>query len=147
MRYQLQVEQCHRDEVEQLSEALEEMSALSITLSDKNNDPIMEPEPGTMPLWPNVVITALYAEEQEAEIVKQTLAPQYPHLVFTIHSLPDQDWERVCMDDFKPMCFGERLWICPSWIEPPEPQAITLILDPGLAFGTGTHPTTSLCLS
>lgn len=147
MWYQLQIEQCHRDEVEQLSEALDESGALSLSLTDKNDDPVLEPELGTTPLWPDVVITALYTEPAEVEAAKQTLKAQYPHLNITIHELADQDWERAWMDDFKPLCFGERLWICPSWMEPPVPNAVNLILDPGLAFGTGTHPTTSLCLS
>lgn len=147
MWYQLQIEQCHRDEVEKLSEALEETGALSITLTDKNDDPVLEPEPGTTPLWPDVIINALYTEKHDAQQAMQSLTCQYNHLHFAIHDLPDQDWERAWMDDFKPQCFGQKLWICPSWMEPPEPNAVNLILDPGLAFGTGTHPTTSLCLS
>jgi SAM-dependent methyltransferase len=63
-----------------------------------------------------------------------------------VEYVEDVDWERVCMQDFKPMQFGERVWICPSWEEPPVPDAVNILLDPGLAFGTGTHPTTALCL-
>lgn len=147
MWYQLQIEQCHRDEVEQLSETLEEAGALSITLTDKNDDPVLEPEPGTTPLWPDVIINALYAEQQDAQQAKQILSAQYQQLSFAIYELADQDWERAWMDDFKPQRFGKRLWVCPSWFEPPEPEVVNLILDPGLAFGTGTHPTTSLCLN
>ncbi|CEK09660.1 50S ribosomal protein L11 methyltransferase [Legionella hackeliae] len=147
MWYELKIDQCHRDEVEQLSEALEETGALSITLTDKNDVPVLEPEPGTTPLWPDVIINALYTDENDAKQAMQNLMPQYQHLHFSIHDLPDQDWERAWMDDFKPQRFGNNLWICPSWIEPPEPQAVNLILDPGLAFGTGTHPTTALCLT
>ncbi|CDZ76741.1 Ribosomal protein L11 methyltransferase [Legionella massiliensis] len=146
MWYQLQIEQCHRDKVELLSEALEETGALSITLTDKNDDPVLEPEPGTTPLWPDVIVNALYQEKDEAELAKTMLSAQFEHLSYAINEIADQDWERAWMDEFKPMRFGERLWICPSWIEPPEPEAVNLILDPGLAFGTGTHPTTSLCL-
>ncbi|KTD23970.1 50S ribosomal protein L11 methyltransferase [Legionella maceachernii] len=146
MWYQLQIEQCHRDEVDSISEALEEMGALSITLTDKYDDPVLEPEPGTTPLWPDVIVNALYTDIKEAALAKQHLAAQFHHLSFAISELPDQDWERAWMDDFKPQCFGQRLWICPTWLEPPEPEAVNLILDPGLAFGTGTHPTTSLCL-
>ncbi|WP_347251427.1 50S ribosomal protein L11 methyltransferase [Legionella sp.] len=146
MWYQLQIEQCHRDEVDLISEALEEMGALSITLTDKYDDPVLEPEPGTTPLWPDVIVNALYTDIKEAALAKQHLAAQFHHLSFAISELPDQDWERAWMDDFKPQCFGQRLWICPTWLEPPEPEAVNLILDPGLAFGTGTHPTTSLCL-
>ena len=147
MWYQLKIDHCNRDEVEELSEALEETGALSITLTDKNDDPVLEPEPGTTPLWPDVIINALYTEEQDAKEAKLKLSTQYGHLSFSISELEDEDWERAWMDDFKPQCFGDRLWICPSWMEPPEPGAVNLILDPGLAFGTGTHPTTSLCLT
>ncbi|VEG92181.1 50S ribosomal protein L11 methyltransferase [Legionella spiritensis] len=146
MWYQLQIEICHGDDVERLSDYLEEAGALSVTLTDKNDDPVLEPEPGTTPLWPDVIIHALYTEKEAADRCLQALSPQYPHLHFTVHALPDQDWERAWMDDFKPRRFGERFWICPSWMEPPEPKAVYLILDPGLAFGTGTHPTTALCL-
>lgn len=146
MWYQLQLEICHRDDIEALSEALEESGALSITLTDKNDDPVLEPEPGTTPLWPDIIITALYTEESSPLKAIEQLSPHYPQLSFNLSTLADQDWERTWMEDFKPQCFGEKLWICPSWLTPPEPQAVNLILDPGLAFGTGTHPTTSLCL-
>ncbi|KTD38923.1 ribosomal protein L11 methyltransferase [Legionella nautarum] len=147
MWYQLQIEHCPRDEVDIISEELEELGALSITLTDKNDDPVLEPAPGTTPLWPEIIINALYANCQDAGLARSSLSSQYQHLSYSIHELADQDWERVWMDDFKPQRFGQRLWICPSWLEPPEPNAVNLILDPGLAFGTGTHPTTSLCLS
>lgn len=147
MWYQLQIEQCHRDDVDTLSNELEESGAVSITLTDKNDDPVLEPEPGTTPLWPDVIINALYSEEQTALDAQTLLANTWQGLTMEITFIADKDWERVWMDDFKPQQFGQRLWICPSWIEPPEPDAVNLILDPGLAFGTGTHPTTSLCLS
>lgn len=144
---QLQIKQCPRDDVEQLNAVLEETAALSITLTDEQDMPILEPELGTTPLWPKVIIHALYAEEYEAEIAKHLVSTHYPDLNYSIEVLPEQVWERVCMADFKPQQFGERLWICPSWLTPPDPNAVNLILDPGLAFGTGTHPTTSLCLT
>lgn len=144
---QLQIEHCPRDEIEQLSEALEETAALSITLTDKHDDPILEPELGTTPLWPHVVVQALFADEADAEWAVQTLSARYPQLNYVIQPVPEQDWERVCKDDIQPQQFGKRLWICPSWLTPPEPKAVNLMLDPGLAFGTGTHPTTFLCLT
>jgi ribosomal protein L11 methyltransferase len=144
--YQLQIERCQPDNVDELSNALEESGAVSITLTDKNDDPILEPELGTMPLWPEIIIQALYEEEMLANHAISNLSRHYPSFQFNLSTLPDQDWERAWMDDFKPQRFGQRLWICPSWSTPPEPEAVNLILDPGLAFGTGTHPTTSLCL-
>ncbi|WP_064101334.1 50S ribosomal protein L11 methyltransferase [Legionella oakridgensis] len=143
---QLQIE-CHRDDVEYLSELLEDTGALSITLTDKQDDPILEPELGTTPLWPNVIIQALYAKSHDANAALELLTAKNTHLSPIIQSVPEQDWERAWMDDFKPLRFGKRLWICPSWSTSPEPNAVNLILDPGLAFGTGTHPTTALCLT
>jgi ribosomal protein L11 methyltransferase len=145
--FQLQIEQCHRDEIELLSDALEETGALSITLTDQYDDPILEPAPGAAPLWPNVVVNALYTEENDANIALVIVSEAFSHLNYSIHGLPDQDWERTCLDQFKPQQFGKRLWVCPSWLTPPDPNAVNLILDPGLAFGTGSHATTSLCLT
>lgn len=143
---QLTIEKCLRTEVESLSGMLEERGALSITYRDEMDTPIFEPEPGTTPLWEDVVIEALYESNQEAEI-RSFLAEQYPHLQVTYETLEPKEWERECIADIQPMQFGERLWICPSWLTPPNPQAINVQLDPGLAFGTGMHPTTQLCLS
>ncbi|STX50502.1 ribosomal protein L11 methyltransferase [Legionella busanensis] len=147
MWYQLEIEACRPDEVENLSDILETSGALSITLSDKNDDPVLEPLPGATPLWPEVTIKALFLYEELAQEIARNLSKLYTHLQVTISKLPDQDWERAWMDDFKPQCFGDRLWVCPSWLTPPSPKEINLILDPGLAFGTGTHPTTQLCLT
>jgi ribosomal protein L11 methyltransferase len=144
---QLQIEHCHRDDIEEISIALEGTDALSVTFTDKHDDPILEPELGTTPLWPHVVVHALYAEAYEAEMAVNALSANFPTLSYSIETLPEQDWERVCMDDFKPQQFGKRFWVCPSWLTPPDPNAVNLILDPGLAFGTGTHPTTFLCLT
>ena len=145
--FQLQIEHCHRDDIEQLSDALEETSALSITFTDQYDDPILEPAPGAAPLWPHVVVHALYSLEEEAFEAIVYLTPRYPHLNYTVQPVPEQDWERTCLDQFQPQQFGQRLWICPSWLTPPDPNAVNLILDPGLAFGTGNHSTTSLCLT
>jgi len=144
---QLKIEQCLRDEADRISDLLEERGAVSVTLTDRYDSPILEPEIGTTPLWFDVVIHALFEGSQEANLAQNDLAKDYPHLNAIIEELPEQDWERVCLADFVPQKFGKRLWICPSWLTPPEPTAINLTLDPGLAFGTGTHPTTALCLT
>ncbi len=145
--FQLKVEHCPNEEIELLSDELEEIGALSIMLTDKNDNPVLEPELGTTPLWPEVVIQALFAQAEEAQQAKTQLAQTRPTLVCHLEALADKDWERAWMDDFKPQRFGKRLWICPTWHTPPEPDAVNLMLDPGLAFGTGTHPTTALCLT
>lgn len=77
------------------------------------------------------------------EFLKESTGDEFQ---YQLEPLEDKDWERAWMDNYHPMSFGERLWICPSWSEPPQPDAVNIMLDPGLAFGTGTHPTTSLCL-
>lgn len=147
MWFQLKIEHCPSDEIEQISEELEESGALSITLTDKNDNPVLEPEPGTTPLWPEVIIHALFALAEEAQRVRTFLGENRSGLQSSIEVIPDKDWERAWMDDFKPQRFGQRLWICPTWHTPPQPEAVNLMLDPGLAFGTGTHPTTALCLT
>lgn len=147
MWYQLEIKDCQHDKLDELSQNLEDQGALSIMLSDRNDDPVLEPAPGTTPLWPEVVINALFDDPNEAKRVQDALTQTYPELSYSFSELPDQDWERAWMDDFKPQRFGQRLWICPSWHTPPESDAVNLILDPGLAFGTGTHPTTALCLT
>lgn len=147
MWFQLKIEHCPVNEIEKLSEELEEFGALSIMLTDKNDNPVLEPEPGTTPLWPEVIIQALFPEALQAQFTRDQLTQTYPELTLSLEILEDRDWERAWMDDFKPQRFGKRLWICPTWSTPPEPTAVNLMLDPGLAFGTGTHPTTSLCLT
>lgn len=141
------IARCCREEVEQLSTLMEECGALSITLTDEFDDPILEPAKGSNPLWANVILQALFSDQEMAVNAKKHFSAQYPHLSVAIESIPEQDWERACMDEFKPQQFGSRLWICPSWHTPPAPDAVNIILDPGLAFGTGTHATTSLCLT
>jgi ribosomal protein L11 methyltransferase len=145
--YQVVIAHCQSEEVELLSEWMEEMGALSVTLTDRYDSPILEPEIGTMPLWSDVVIQALFADATEAQHVRENLASTHEHLRVVVEDVPKKDWERVCLEEFRPQQFGNRLWVCPSWLTPPEPDAVNITLDPGLAFGTGTHPTTSLCLT
>lgn len=144
---QLKIEHCNQYEAELVSDLLERLGAVSVTMTDQYDDPILEPEPGSVPLWPHVVIHALYESSSNIDLVTQVFSTQYPQLSYDIEPLVEQDWERTCLVDLKPQRFGKRLWICPSWLTPPVPEAINLILDPGLAFGTGSHPTTALCLS
>ena len=139
-----------KDNAEMVSDMLmEETGALSVTFLDAKDTPIFEPLPGETRLWGDIDILALYDAEADTNfIINQIqasgmLAEDFAHKV---EQLEDKDWEREWMDNFHPMKFGERLWICPSWREIPEPDAVNVMLDPGLAFGTGTHPTTALCL-
>ncbi|HSP59294.1 MAG TPA: 50S ribosomal protein L11 methyltransferase [Halomonas sp.] len=137
-----------------LEELLLAEGATAITLQDAHDEPVFEPERGTTPLWETTVLTGLYddLEGVDAMLAQVSAAwaevmPEEPCPEIEVELLADRDWEREWMDDFQPMQMGERLWIVPSWHEPPEPGAVNLHLDPGLAFGTGTHPTTALCLA
>ena len=123
--------------------------AASVTYMDGEDQPIYEPDLGTTPLWSNTHLLALFAtEDHSSEQLTQQLGPlcDSAQIRYSIEQLPEQDWERSWMDGFTPMRFGQRLWIVPSWHQAPEPDAVNLLLDPGLAFGTGTHQTTALCL-
>lgn len=137
------------ERVEAIEDRLLELGALAVTLSDLEDVPVYEPEQGTTPLWPNTRITALFAADVDILAVKAHLLDD-PELLAGIawqqEILEDQDWIRAWMDQFQPMPFGDRLWVVPSWHDAPDANACNLILDPGLAFGSGTHPTTSLCL-
>ena len=117
------------------------------------DQPIYEPELGTTPLWRNTTISALFDAQNDMQALRAQLndACHNSEMQASIDSLSieileDKDWERQWMKSYKPMQFGNRLWVCPSWCDVPDPNAVNLMLDPGLAFGTGTHPTTELCL-
>jgi ribosomal protein L11 methyltransferase len=136
--------------VDTLTEHLTEFGAQACTLLDAGDQPIYEPTPNqSTPVWPDVKLISLFDSEQDITAVYAYLNTQQAAgaiIEFSTNFLADENWERRCLDDFHPMQFGKRLWICPSWSTPPDAQAINIILDPGLAFGTGTHPTTALCL-
>lgn len=127
---------------------LEDSGACAVTLTDAADQPLLEPLPGETPIWDETVASALYAADADLQAILVQLAADWraPLPPFKVEQLADQDWERAWIDDFSPMQFGQALWIVPSWCEPPDPSAINLRLDPGLAFGTGTHETTALCL-
>jgi ribosomal protein L11 methyltransferase len=141
-------------------DALLGAGASSITLEDEGDDPVLEPLPGTTPLWPRVRLKALFDADLDPEQILQTLRDELaqPLDQACFETLADRVWEREWLKDFKPMRFGRRLWICPGGQLPAadllgpvtrheSPLTSVLIeLDPGLAFGTGTHPTTALCL-
>ena len=129
-----------------LSGIFTEFGAVAVTFLDAQDQPIYEPAPGTQPLWKLVKISALFEEHDDLTAI-QEFCHSHPLIQDAdIKLIADRDWERVWMDEFKPMRFGNRLWICPSWCEPPDPTAVNIHLDPGLAFGTGTHATTAMCL-
>lgn len=140
---------CSREQSDHCESLLLEAGALSLQLADAAGESIYEPAPGETPLWSKLKITALFDHAIHPETVFNQLASNLEtELLASIetHELANQVWERICLERFKPMRFGQRLWICPSWQQPPDPKACNVILDPGIAFGTGTHPTTAQCL-
>lgn len=125
----------------------------AVTFTDQQDQPIFEPDLGTTPLWSNTVLSGLFSADHNLEatltFLKDSHQEQFPGEDLPpckAEILEDKDWEREWMDNYQPMQFGKRLWVCPSWKQVPDPDAVNLMLDPGLAFGTGTHPTTALCL-
>jgi len=139
--------QTQKEQSETLSDLLSELGSSAVTIQDAEDQPIYEPPPGATPLWESLLVTGLFAEGTDLDSILATIKNSLGEIPqHKVETLPDQDWVRAWMDDFQPMQFGQRLWICPSWHQAPEPEAINILLDPGLAFGTGTHPTTALCL-
>ena len=136
------------DSADKISDALMNHGAVSATLQDMQDQPVLEPAPGTTPMWSQTRVIGLFdANEDLARVVKKVEAQlQQPITDWKAEPLEDKDWVRAWMDNFKPMQFGEKLWVVPSTFTPPHPEAANILLDPGLAFGTGTHPTTSMCL-
>lgn len=132
-----------------LSDQLALLGAEAVTFQDAGDQPIYEPTPGELNLWQETIVIGLFSHELQPEPIFAYLEDQQASGLiknFSLKDVADQDWERVCLEQFKPISFGQRLWICPSWQTPPDKDAVNVILDPGLAFGTGTHPTTGLCL-
>ncbi|MCX2796162.1 50S ribosomal protein L11 methyltransferase [Microbulbifer thermotolerans] len=137
-----------REHAEKIEEALLFAGAVSVTLQDNADQPILEPGLGEVPLWDHTRVTGLFDAEVDTAVTEAKAAAYLCELLPNARweQLEDKDWEREWMSHYKPIRCGDKLWICPSWCEPPEPEAVNLLLDPGLAFGTGTHPTTFLCL-
>ncbi|WP_058556358.1 50S ribosomal protein L11 methyltransferase [Thiohalocapsa sp. ML1] len=152
-----------RQQAELVEAALEGAGALAVTLDDAADEPPTEPEaggvwepaPGAQPLWRRLRITALFDDDDAGSMAAQAAAEALGGLALApplISTLDDRPWERVWLEEFRPTCFGTRLWVCPRGERPPEADApdwdgVILDLDPGLAFGTGHHPTTALCLA
>ena len=142
------------EHAEPFEDLLLEAGCAAVTFQDAEDNPIFEPDLGTTPLWQNTVVTGLFSADHDLEATLSMIHARIPDLVpngepipkATAEILEDKDWERAWMDMYHPMQFGKRLWVCPSWRDVPDPCAVNLMLDPGLAFGTGTHPTTALCL-
>ncbi len=137
-------------DAETLSDWFEQHGAVSVTLVDAADQPLFEPAPGTTPLWSATRLTAMFDADTDPESINTQIAQAFGAAAAKRVSqsrLEDQDWERAWLDQFQPMQFGERLWVCPAGKLPPHGDNPVIVdLDPGLAFGTGTHATTALCL-
>lgn len=132
----------------QLEDALLEIGAAAVTMEDNADQPVYEPGVGETPVWQHTRVTGLFTADTDMTATLAELQAYYGQELppLKIEILEDRDWIREWMDTYHPIQCGERLWICPSWREPVDPNAVNLLLDPGLAFGTGTHPTTWLCM-
>jgi ribosomal protein L11 methyltransferase len=136
-------------DAERAESALTTLGALSVTLSDAGDNPVLEPAPGETPLWAHTKITALFSADTDFTQLRDEL-----RRALDLDALPenyaeelaDRVWEREWLKDFAPLRFGRRLWVCPAGLPVTAADAVVIELDPGLAFGTGTHPTTALCL-
>lgn len=139
-----------REQTPLVERLLEQAGALSVTLADAGDDPQLEPAPDATPLWPRIQVTGLFDDDpvarEQVVTLSATLRKTFD-VVPLVNRLDEQVWERVWLERFRPKRFGRRLWVCPHGQRPSDPDAVVLALDPGLAFGTGHHPTTELCLT
>ena len=143
VRVQTQKALCDASEVHLL-----ELGAVSITYQDGADQPVLEPGVGETPLWDQLVLLALFSADTDTQALRKYLKNTLHDTdQISIDNLEDRVWEREWEQHYQPIQCAPKLWICPSWCEPPDPDAINLLLDPGLAFGTGTHPSTAMCLS
>ena len=133
------------EQAEAIESLLWALGAVSVTFSDSQDNPIFEPPVGEHPLWQQSEMSALFEQESDLSAITDAIAAESDASVH-VEALVERAWEREWLDQFKPMAFGDRLWIVPSAYDSPKDAEVVLRLDPGLAFGTGTHPTTAMCL-
>ncbi len=133
----------------QLADFFSDLGAVSVTYMDAEDEPVYEPAIGETKIWSNTQVIALYELDADPELIKSQVYKQFNNddlHDWVYEAIADQEWERAWMEYYKPMKFADRLWVCPTDQEQVESGTVCLTLDPGLAFGTGTHPTTALCL-
>lgn len=137
---------CEPSGVEPLTEQLESLGALGVTWVDAFDNPIYEPAPNAYPLWDQVIVTALFPEQADIETIKTSLQNHQGMIPIRQTQVKDENWVEKNLIDFKPIAITPKFWICPSWHEVKQIDATILRLNPGLAFGTGEHPTTQMIL-
>ena len=141
---------CPASELDRIESTLLELGAQSLSIADAGDEAIYEPPPGTTPVWSESVVTATFDAALDPESLRQRISEALPAGLASglrQHELADADWSNAYRDHFRPLECAPGLWIVPDWCQPPEPGALNIRLDPGLAFGTGSHPTTALCLA
>ncbi|RKG35824.1 50S ribosomal protein L11 methyltransferase [Acinetobacter guerrae] len=147
LQIHITVDQAQVDFTETL---LMSLGAVSVTLDDAEDQALLEPLPGETPLWNKVIVTGIYQEDEQdpidVEMLQAFLKEQLPDVPMRHEQLEDQVWERAWMDYYEPIQIAEKFWIVPEWLEAPDSNAVNIKLDPGLAFGTGNHASTFLCL-
>jgi ribosomal protein L11 methyltransferase len=156
MSYRELIVELERDRAEELSDALLELGALSVSVEDADADtPDEQPlfgEPGLTPertAWQHSRVIALIADDQDPAVLLAAASNELGLAAlpkFALREVEEQDWVRLTQSQFDPIQIGQRIWVVPSWHDAPDPDALVLELDPGLAFGTGSHPTTRLCM-
>jgi ribosomal protein L11 methyltransferase len=141
----IEIDPAHADAV---SELALDAGAQSITLQDAASELLIEPVPGSHPLWQKIRLVALFPEQADLAPLQESIRDHLCGLQIPMHieALSDSDWESAWRDHFNPMRFGARLWVCPAGADCPQQDAVVVTLDPGAAFGTGTHATTAMCL-
>jgi len=144
---QLAVE-ADEDVAEEIADALSDDGALSVSLQDAGDAPLFEPKPGETPIWVRTRVIGLFPADADLDAVHQGLLGRFGGAVGSceVEILEDRVWEREWLEHFRPVRYGRRLWVCPTGFQVDAPDAVVVSLDPGLAFGTGSHPTTALCL-
>lgn len=147
MSWQNLIVSTQSEKAEEIGDILAELGAVAVTFVDAKDTPIYEPKVGEVSYWPATKVFGLFAADFDcAPVITELKTRQGSDLIVKAEPLEEKDWTKEWMDNFVPIQFGSSLWICPSWHEIPDPSATNIMLDPGLAFGTGSHETTSLCL-
>ncbi|NBV75077.1 MAG: 50S ribosomal protein L11 methyltransferase [Methylococcaceae bacterium] len=133
----------------EVADFFSELGAVSVTYTDAEDEPVYEPAIDQTKIWTNTRVTALFELDADLDVIKMVVEHQFTAASFAnwlAEDIEDQAWERAWMEHYHPMCFANTLWVCPTGQEQNEQGKICMTLDPGLAFGTGTHPTTAMCL-
>lgn len=137
---------CQKSEIVSIEDALLSLGACSVTYRDAEDVAILEPAPGEMPLWQDIEVTGMFTKDFDEHTIQKAIENQFSEREIICEKLQNQVWERTWLEHFKPMLFGDSTWIIPSEFNVINEEAVNIMLDPGMAFGTGTHATTALCL-